>query len=259
MQESPPEKTPSRLQTVERAVAFLEYVAAHELPTVRDVAVGLTLNLTTAYHLFNTLHYLGYLDRDADLRLRIGSRVSALNQAYSRGISLNRELVAIVEDLSKSTGETASASLLVGDSVVIQALSEGHQPVRAAGLYVGLSGSEHLRASGRLVLAFADPTRRSRILESALRNVTQEERVQIESRLNREAHVIRERGWSLDDGSYQPDISGVSAPILDSSNVVVGTINVSTPSSRFAQRQADVVAATVASAERATLLYSQGR
>jgi len=255
----PTEKSSLKLQTVERAFAVLEFLAAHpEGPTVRDVASGLGLNLTTTYHLFNTLHHLGYVDRDAELRLRIGSRVSALNQAYQRSISLNSATAQLVEDLSEVTGETASASFLVGDSVVIQALREGHQAVRAAGLYVGLSGSEHLRASGRLVLAFVDDVQRSRILDAALRDTSSDRRAEIDARLREEAEHIRARGWALDDGGYQPDISGVSAPILDSSQSIVGTINVSTPSSRFPARKDDVVAATVAFAKRASLLFNRG-
>lgn len=247
--------SPTTLQTVERAFRFLEFIAeAPQNPTVRDVARALRTNISTTYHMFNTLSQLGYVTREADQTLQLGPKVTLLYQAYRRAVSVDRDLLKLVEDLSAETGETASVSRVVGDHVVIHALAESQQPNRAGGLYVGMSGFEHLRASGRLILAMTDSATRSLILEQTLKSVPPAQRERILARLEAERNMIREQGWAIDLGDYQPDIAGVAAPIFNADHEIVGTVNVSTPASRFTACKDRIVAAAVVYARRASEL-----
>ena len=73
------EKAPTTLQTVKRALAFLEAVAeARQPPRLRDVAQTLGINVTSSYHLLNTLQLAGYVTRDPDGTFRIGGRAAIL-------------------------------------------------------------------------------------------------------------------------------------------------------------------------------------
>jgi DNA-binding IclR family transcriptional regulator len=181
---------------VERALAFLELVAvsSSEL-TVRDVAGRLGVNLTTCYHLYNTHAAHGYVERNPDLTLRVGRQAAVLYDGYRRGFSGQRRMQEFVAELAAETTETAWLSTLTGDSVVLTAYAEGPQPVRATGLYVGLTGLEHVRSSGRAVLAHLHEERRERILQKSLSGVAPAQRAGIREALKRDFAVIRERGW----------------------------------------------------------------
>jgi len=136
------EKATTTLQTVERALAFLEAVAqARRPPRLKEVAQALSINVTTSYHLLNTLQLAGYVTRDSDGTLRIGSRAAILYQGLVRNFALGRELMPVIAELSASTGETTYIAALNHEKVIIQALVEGDQAVRVTGLYVGFSGS----------------------------------------------------------------------------------------------------------------------
>src|ERR1700742_3430498 len=178
----------------------MEAVAqARQPPRLRDVAETLGINVTSSYHLLNTLQLAGYVTRDADGTLRIGGRAAILYRGLVRNFELGRELSPLVAALSATTGETAYIAALNRGKVFIQALVEGDQAVRVTGLYVGFSGSEHIRASGKAVLAQLPDDERDAVLEQCLPGATADERDVVIGQLNR----VRERGWALDDGSFQ--------------------------------------------------------
>lgn len=90
-------KEPTVLLTVQRALAFLEAVATAERPPkLKDVSAQLGINITTAYHLMNTLKHSGYLVREADGTLRVGARASLLHRGMLRHFVLGRDLRPVV-------------------------------------------------------------------------------------------------------------------------------------------------------------------
>jgi IclR family transcriptional regulator, acetate operon repressor len=243
------EKGPTTLQTVERALAFLETVAqAHRPPRLKDVAQALGINVTTSYHLLNTLQMAGYLTRDTDGTLRIGGRTAILYQGLVRNFALGRELMPVVEELSARTGETAYIAALNREKVIIQALVEGNQPVRVTGLYVGFSGSEHIRASGKAVLAHLPDSERDAALKHCLPRASAEELAGV----LRELREVRKLGWALDSGQFQQDVCCVAAPFFRSGGAVTGSVAVSVPEARFSATQEVVTDAVLRSAQRAS-------
>lgn len=243
------EKAPTTLQTVERALAFLEAVAqARRPPRLKEVAQALGINVTTSYHLLNTLQLAGYVTRDSDGALRIGGRTAILYQGLVRNFALGRELMPVLAELSASTGETTYVAALNREKVIIQALVEGDQAVRVTGLYVGFSGSEHIRASGKAVLAQLPDDERDAVLEQCLPDATADERDVVIGQLNR----VRERGWALDDGSFQEGVCCIAAPFYRSGGSVAGSVAVSVPAARFAVNRESITDAVLRSAQRAS-------
>ena len=243
------------LQTVERALSFLEKVATSATPpTIREVAEGLGVNITTSYHLFNTLASRGYIERNPDLTLRIGFQAAVLFDGFKRGFSSQQQMNDLVTRLSTSTSETAWISMLSVDAVVLTAFVDGPQAVRATGLYVGLSGLEHVRSSGRAVLAFLDDEQRNAVLARSLSVVPPAQQPAIMDALNRDLVAIRERGWALDDQDYNTGIVGIAAPFFAGDGGVLGAVGIWAPASRAYDLQDGLVTAVLASAREATSL-----
>lgn len=241
------------LQTVERALSFLDFVArAPTPPTVRDAAEALGVNITTCYHLFNTLLARGFIERNPDSTLRIGFEAAVLYDGYRRGATESVRMSEFVTALAQQTQETAWVSRLVGDRVVLTAFEDGPQPVRAVGLVVGLSGQEHIRSSGRAVLAFVDDDHRDRILSTALAHLSAAERARTARALKKELAEVRERGWALDDEGYNAGILGIAAPYFDSAGEVLGAVGVWAPSTRGHATLDGLVADVTAAGARAT-------
>ena len=246
------------LQTVERALAFLELVAVSSSGlTVRDVAERLGVNLTTCYHLYNTLAAHGYVERNPDLTLRVGRQAAVLYDGYRRGFSGQRRMQEFVAELAAETTETAWLSILAGDAVVLTAYAEGPQPVRATGLHVGLTGLEHVRSSGKAVLAHLDDERRERILGKSLSGIAPAQHPAIRDALERDLAVTRERGWALDDEGYNAGIVGVAAPFFSSDNAVLGAVGVWAPAARAHRSLKVLTGQLVAAAREAGALFGR--
>ena len=247
------EKAPTTLQTVERALAFLETVAqARRPPRLKEVAQALGINVTTSYHLLHTLQMAGYLTRDTDGTLRIGGRTAILYQGLVRNFALGRELAPVIEELSASTGETAYIAALNREKVIIQAVVEGDQAVRVTGLYVGFSGSEHIRASGKAVLAHLPDEQRN----VALRHCMPASSADGLESVVQELHRVRELGWAEDDGHFQEGVCCIAAPFFGSGGSVTGSVAVSVPAARFSAARERLTDAVLGAARRASQIAS---
>jgi IclR family acetate operon transcriptional repressor len=241
------------LRTAARALAFLEHVALAESPLkVKDVAAALGLNITTCYHLFNTLQDMGYLARGDDGTVRVGGRVALLYRGLVRHLTFGRDLRPIVAELSEATQETAYLASLSGNGVMIQDVVEGSQAVRVAGLHVGFHGSEHLRASGKAVLAHLNEAGQQNILAPITQKMSKEARIQLRSRLGRELKSVRSQGWALDDQEFDEGVCCVSAPIFGPDGEIAGSMTVSMPAERFQANRERTVQAVKQAARKAS-------
>lgn len=221
------------LQTVERAIAFLEYVAcASTPPNIRDVSAALNLNITTCYHLLRTLVAKSYIERNENGGLELGVGVETLIGGYRRFQDVEKSLSEIVKRLAAETLESAVFSRRDGQNVVLKVLVEGSHRLRVSGLSVGLQGNEYQRASGKVVMAHLDPEARAAMLEASVSQLPAKQRKTILKTLEKEWPQIVERGWAADEQTEQ-GIIAICAPLFDSSGAVFGAIGIVTPTFRL--------------------------
>jgi len=249
----PTEKTGTpTLQTVDRAFSFLEYVAKSDTaPTVQDVSEALKLNITTCYHLMRTLVKRDYLKRLSGGRLAVGNAIGPLYRAYRLRLNVNHEVTDIIRRLSEKTGETTFFSAPEGEVIVLKALVEGFHQLRVGGLFVGSTGKEHLRASGRAILPYLDEAHREKILARSLSGLTKKDAVVARRKFDEAMVETLERGWSSDAGNTEIGISSIGFPIFDGRGRIYGSIGVVGPTLRFGPSRDAWVAATSDAADEA--------
>ncbi|GCD92809.1 IclR family transcriptional regulator [Embleya hyalina] len=259
---NPAERTPKQptLQTVDRALTFLEYVAAApEPPTVQQVSEALGLNITTCYHLLRTLVARGYIARHENLTLTLGDGVGALFRAYQRRFDIDDNLKGCVDKLAAQTAETSYFSAVEGNRVILRILVEGSQPLRVSGLFVGRSGDEHLRSSGKAVLAHLDDERRAAVMANCVEGRSETDASALVEKLDRDLRTTRERGWSLDEQDSDIGISSVGAPVFDARREVYGAVGIVVPTTRMEKhRQRYVECVTATAAAMTALLEAAG-
>lgn len=244
------ESARTTLQTVDRALSVLEYVAErHRPPTLREVSTDLGLNITTVYHLFNTLEHRGYLVRDAEGGLRIGASAAVIHRALMSGLTPARDLRPVLDGLAAATAETAYLTGWNDDAVVILAVVDAPHSLRVSGLYVGFRGNEVKRASGKAVLAHLPPDPRARVLDRNLRSLEPAARAQAESDLSAEFDAVVRDGVAIDDQRYTAGVCCVAAPYFTADGAVRGSVTVSAPAIRFQERR-DLLISSVLDAAR---------
>src|SRR5665213_2766672 len=153
------------LGTVRRALRVLDYLADAEEPVpIKRLAAELGLNISSAYHVVNTLVVDGYVAR------------AERSGAYGLGAKAARH----------------------GEDVVITDIVESRQRVRVHALHRGYSGDLHARALGKAVLAHRDASAvREHFSKHPPRRITQRTLVTMTA-IETELERVRRRGYGED-------------------------------------------------------------
>src|SRR5258708_18537579 len=107
--ESCPARAPGEksdlLHAVQRALLVLSLVAEHPQGlTAREISHALGINISTCYHILNTLAASGYLDRQPHNQVYLlGPQIPFLNNAFVQSLA-SQEVVPPLEDTTWSTG-----------------------------------------------------------------------------------------------------------------------------------------------------------
>ena len=242
------------LGTVRRALRVLDYLAEAEEPVpIKRLAADLQLNISSAYHVINTLFIDGYVLRDERTgAYGLGAKAARLGDSYARAWPVEPELRAIVSDLGARTGENAYLAMLHGKDVVITDIVESRQRVRVHALHRGYSADLHARALGKAVLAYRDAAAvREHFASHPPRRITQRTLVTmtaIETELDR----VRRRGYGEDLEEFCEGVCCMGAPFFAHDGSAAGSVSVSVPSFRYRTVRGAVRDAVVDAARAAT-------
>jgi len=223
------------LKTIKRALHVLETVASAQIPpTTRDVAVALGHNLSSTYNIVNTLVGTGYLSKENNGALRVGTKVALLYGALVRGSDFARMFRHHVDNVSAQSGETVYLSQKIANRVVIQLVREGSHSLRVTGLDVGYSGQEDRRASGKAIMAFLSPQENKAILRALHPEDSNAETDSRYGRLEPALDAVRTAGYAFDDEEFEPGICCVAVPYFNADGTVAGSLAASGPAVRVA-------------------------
>jgi len=156
---SQPNKSASTLiGSVQRALLILELLAQYpEGLNAKQVSQQLRFNLSTSYHLLNTLIDSGYVIKDPEsLLFRLSGKIGYTVHGRSSPAQLVQHLSPHVDALQAATRETAYLSLWDGQEIVLSAIAESPLSVRVKTLIIGYSEANHAMALGKAILAYLD-------------------------------------------------------------------------------------------------------
>jgi IclR family acetate operon transcriptional repressor len=243
-------RSTTTVQSVERASRILLWVAtSDERVTAKQVADHFGLSLPTAYHLLATLVAEGLLAKERGRRYGLGLKAALIADAVARDTSAPEDYLRILRELAETTGETAYLSAWKGGEITVLAAVEGDQAVRVAGITTGVAGSEHARASGKLLLAFARPEQRDPLLAGRLPKLTPNT-ITSRKALQRELEAIRREGFAVDREEFALGVTCLSAPIIEGRSVFFA-YTISVPTDRYRQCEASLHHAVLSAARKA--------
>jgi DNA-binding IclR family transcriptional regulator len=223
----------SQIQSVSRAAAVLELVAAHGGMRASQIAAELGVPLPTAFHLLSTLTEAGLLDKLDDRRYQLGPTVGLLAEAFAAQVSAPEHLLARLREMADRTGETAYLSAWRHGDATLLSIVEGHRAVRVSGLHLGYSGATHVRASGKVLLAFGGPA----ALDSYLEHHDLADSPASAAALREMIEQTRRDGYAVDEEEFAEGVSCVAAPVVDG-RMAMG---VSAPSGRFRENRDELI------------------
>lgn len=264
---SPPSRAPNAgarrdtITSLQRGLHILELLAeSPEGLFAKTISARSGLNLSTCYHLLNTLVAAGYVVKPhGTQRFQLSGKVYFPRHSCVEGAALVPLLMPQLQALRDRTQETVYLSLRDGDEIVVGACVEGSQALRVSLLQIGYAGANHATAIGKAVLAHLDDYDVTAYLARRGMPALTPATITEPLALKRELAAVRARGHSLDLEEFAEGVCCVGAPVFGPTGRVVASLGIPMPASRFCT-SGEAVAAQVreaaAAATRALAIIS---
>ena len=149
------EKNVTRISSLQKALRVLDFIGVYpEGCEIKEVSYGIGINISTCYHILNTLVDEDYLMKQVDGRYILGPKIPSLNNAFINSMNPEISLLNELNNLHKQTGETVNLLSVNANEIFIQSVIEGIHPLKVGTLYKGYSGNDHARSSVKSILAY---------------------------------------------------------------------------------------------------------
>ncbi len=202
----------SGVDAVERALSMLDaFGDGTPALALKDLADRTGLTKSTILRLNVSLERFGYLVRDSDGNYRLGPTLWQLGALFRQNLDLREVVVPVLDRIVAETKESASFYVLRGKNGVC--LYRVNSPRMARdhveeGEIIPLG----VGASGHVLQAFANPRSKGAV------------------------QIMRDRIY-VSKGERDPDVSGISAPILGPDRELIGAVSISGLTNRFTTNQ----------------------
>jgi DNA-binding IclR family transcriptional regulator len=224
---------------------------------VGELARHLDVHASTASRLLATLAGSGLVERDpVSRRYRIGARVVGLAAAMVDRLPVVSQARPQLEHLSAATSETANLAIRDGFHVVYVDQVTPVQTVVMAS-WVGRRSPVHASSSGKVLVAFGDPSLADAIARRKLEPLT-DRTVVSAAKLRQIWAQTRRQGYASSSGELEHGLVTIAAPVMVE-GAAVAAISVSGPAYRLPQRDVPGLARHVIDAAAAASHRMAGR
>jgi DNA-binding IclR family transcriptional regulator len=233
MRKKPASETPS-IQSLARGLSILEAVAdASEPVPLKRLTDLLGIDRSSVFRLANTLKQRRFLANPEGRKDYIlGPSAWRLSRKYGRSMLLTH-CHTFLRTLATTTGETTHLAVREGN----QALFLDHHV--AAGRVVTVSGQTgefvplHCTAHGKALIADFTIEDLTELFGKAPLRAHSKRSITSLDRLAKVCIKVAIDGVATDDGEFMDDLRCVAAPIRDQDGVIIASVGISAPITRF--------------------------
>jgi DNA-binding IclR family transcriptional regulator len=233
----------SPVQSVDRAMAILEILAAGGDVGVTEIARHLDVHKSTAFRLLAALETRDLVEQHQDRgKYRLGRGILRLAAATTSRLDVIQESRPLARRLALETGETVNISVLSDGAALYLdqvAGSSALQPHNWVGQRIPL----HATSNGKILLSGLSDHEAIRQAEP-LRYYTPHTITTPEG-LAAELAEVRARGWAIAIDEMEIGLTAVAAPVRNAQGDVMASLSVSGPTFRLGARRVPELAAAV--------------
>ncbi len=226
-------KQENLLLSVSNAIRILRSFTMDEPQKgVRELARELHIGKSSVQRIFTTLAAHGFVRKNKETnKYELGISVLQLSSIFLSQIVLHQEALPIVTKLAHQHRETSHLAILENLKVVYLCKVETHQSMELV-THTGFHVDTHCTSSGKLLLAYSEPSVIDLFLHQSLMKFTPTTIIE-PNEIRKEMEKIRKQGYSMSRGELRKEVSSVSAPIRDHTGKVIAAINIVGPTKRF--------------------------
>jgi IclR family transcriptional regulator, KDG regulon repressor len=233
-------------QVLDRVVGILGSFTT-ERPELRlaELATVTRLHKSTLYRLLEAMrhHHLVSFDEGSGA-YRLGIRLFELGSIAIGGLEFDKYARPALEDLARTTGETAHLCVLDGTDIVYVAKVESSSSLRMSSS-VGGRNPAYCTGVGKAILANLPSEQLSVYLgETEFQPFTRKTIVSKE-KLRAQLREVVAQGYAIDDEERHEGVRCVAAPVRDYTGTAVAGISIAGPSSRVSKERIAALAEQV--------------
>lgn len=234
----PPTKSPQVqfIQSLDRGLTILNSVALSKQPvSLGEIADLLDIDRSSAFRLAHTLRRRGFLSCPPGRKDYIlGSAMWTLSHQYDWSNMLVKVAHPELKLLATQINETAHLAIREGTSALFIDSVHATHVIAVAG-QTGELVPLYCTAHGKALLADADEGElRTQFGPGPLQRYTKNTITSIKA-LTKECEEIHEHGFAADESEYTIDLRCMAAPIRIANDMIVGSVGISAPASRFSK------------------------
>jgi DNA-binding IclR family transcriptional regulator len=219
------------VQSVDRALTVLEFLASRGSAGVTEIAKSLNVHKSTAFRLVVALENHELVEQIEDRgKYRLGLGLVRLAGATAAQLDLTREGRPVCARLAQELEETVNIAVLDTGAATNIAQEHGGNLIEIRN-WVGKRTPLHATSSGKVLLVGATDRARGELLSGALERFTEDTITDVDI-LRRQFDTIAASGWASCREELEVGLNSVAAPIHGAAGDVIGAISVSGPSYR---------------------------
>ncbi|HZC87669.1 MAG TPA: IclR family transcriptional regulator C-terminal domain-containing protein, partial [Steroidobacteraceae bacterium] len=202
----------------------------HAALSLSDVARTANIPAATARRCLLTLEDLGYVTRSGRTFL-LRPKVLELGAAYLESINIEQITKTHLEELARTTADSAALCVLDGTDIVYVARTSVRTLLRLEA-HVGSRFPAHATSMGRVLLAGLSPERLNRYFEHAKLEALTERTVTDPAKLRGLIQDCRRLGYAAVEDELAYGVIALAVPVVDHQQRVVAALNSSSHSRR---------------------------
>ena len=224
------------VQSLEKGLDVLRcFDRQHHQLTSADVARLAGITPAAARRFLLTLERLGYLHRSETL-FRLTSKVLTLGYTYFSGLSWVDIAMPLLEELTRSTGESSAAGIVQGQNYCALVRVP---PPRIVSIQVTIGSwlPAGLTATGRAIVAYWPEPERAEFLRTLRLSPRSPHSLVDPRQVARRLEQIQVQGYEIVDQEIELGLLSAAVPVFDNARRVIGGINLSTTTIRSSVEQ----------------------
>jgi IclR family transcriptional regulator, pca regulon regulatory protein len=224
--------------SLERGLAILgRFTPERPVLGIGELAEELGMARPTTHRYVTTLAALGYLERDAARKYRLGLRVTALGMSALNATTLREHAHPYLEDLSQQSSYTASLAVRDGAEIVVvdraRSLRRSHSETDVA-LPPGCRQPVYCTATGKALLAYLPDWALDDLLPGMTLTRHGPNTITSKNALRDELEHVRQEGFAVADEELAPKLYTIAAPVRNDAHEVRAAVNLAAHSATIA-------------------------
>jgi IclR family transcriptional regulator, pca regulon regulatory protein len=193
--------------------------------TQSELAQRVDLSRAAARRYLLTLAALGYVATDGK-HFWLTPKVMQLGRSYASSSRLPRTILPELQALTERCGESTNFAILEGTEAVYVCCANANR-LLSTGIEPGTRLPGYTSTAGRLLASFMnDDALEQWIKRSAPREYTNFTVID-RAKIQREIVKMRKQGFGITESQFELGLRGISVPLFDSANELIGAISVS--------------------------------